>query len=450
MNRAHVRVQHVPLPPPLSPGHQYYLEEAPPAGAYPNAHANSTFMTIDPHDKPFNDFRTLTSRVNLVSDAGSHLTAELRSNAEVKKALDHARSPGTCAGNIPIFIEACSDWSERFPWEVVIDAAGDFLACRAETQVGRLVHRGPAANRMLDGTQLNRRPVLRVLAALVSGIAAADQEEWNRLNQARNDVNATGSFEMDLDVLVCDAALEQKIAKVLQRPCQVALLTAKADVYDALKRKPHILHFFCHGQTQPVHYLAMATNGSVQGACKPLSMSAADLANEVGKKAPHHVWMAILNCCDGAAPGSNVAGSQSIARELVGEHIPVVLGMSEPIDRNSAHVFTESFYRELKDQIVSRFPASGSATSEVEWVDALHAPRRDLLGDRTNQLITTTLAGQYKIWANPVLYTIPRGFRFGYTVRGGPNPTAVATDSVVSAQISGIRGVPVDVAAALA
>jgi hypothetical protein len=449
VTRAHVRIQYVPLPPPLSPGHQYYLEDAPPAGAYPNAHGNTTYMTIDPKDKPLNDFKTLTSQANLVSDAGAHLTGELRKNAEVKKALDHARSPGAGAGNIPVFIEACSDWSEKFPWEVVTDSAGDFLACRAETQVGRLVHRGPAADRMLDGAQLNRRPVLRVMAALVSGIASADEEEWNRLDQARNDVNTTGTFEMDLDVLVCDPTLEQKIATTLQSPSRVSLLTAKSDVYDALKRKPHVLHFFCHGNTQPSPHLAMATNGSVQGSGKPLSMSATDLLSEVGKKAPDHVWMAVLNCCDSATSGSNVVGSQSIAREMVGAQLPVVLGMSEPIDRNSAHVFTESFYRELKDQIVSQFPVSGSVTSEVEWVDTLHAPRRDLLEDRTKQSITTTLAGQYKIWANPVLYTLPRGFRFGYTVRGGTNPSATATSSVISAQLSDIRGLPARVIAAL-
>jgi hypothetical protein len=427
MRRTIIRFQRILQLTSLQTLEKFHLENAPP----PNNHANSrqtlTDLMLNPAASPFTALRALHATPNMVFNVGDALQQELNRNMYVQGALQTIATAPAAHGKNPIFIELCSDLPEEFPWEALFHGAiSDFFCCRATSPVGRLAGGSYLATRWLDGTQINRRPVLRILAVLAAQNVPA-RGEWDALYAARQQANQTNKFELDLDVIVCEQSLLHHIQS-LKIP--VVPLASRQTLADRIGFfKPHIIHFFCHGSTVGSPHLQLGTNS---GTAIPYRVS--DLQNDLQDKGLE-LWMSVLNCCS----LGQTSGSGSFARQLVGPDVAVVIGMAEPINSHFAHVFCKAYYREVVGRIDSCFPLAGQ-TAEVEWVEATVQARREVLEDQTGASYTTRNARNHKEWTLPLFYTVSDEFRFGFTDRAGTQ--ASPSQSVANKAIPALAGIP--------
>jgi hypothetical protein len=113
-------------------------------------------------------------------------------------------------------------------------------------------------------------------------------------------------------------------------------------------------------------------------------------------------WLVTLNCCSGAAAGTELL---SLASQVVAAGFPAAVAMIEPVDAGDAYEFTRAFYRSLfadlkaADTELKRL-AGGAAPARVpfEFARAMHDARTAVCdlhgGDAPNQ----------RQWVLPVLY----------------------------------------------
>jgi len=427
VNRTIIRFQRISLPPPLPALEKFHLENSPPPNNHAKARQTLTDLLLNPTAVPFTAFRAPNVTQNLVCNVGDALQQELNRNAYIQGALQTIAMAPAAQGKRPVFMELCSDLAEEFPWEALFHGvAADFFACRAISPVGRLAGGSYLATRWLDGTAITRRPVLRVLAVLAAQNVPA-RGEWDALYTARNQANATQTFEMDLDVVVKEQPLLQHIQGL---GVPAAPLVSRQTLADRIRLfKPHIIHFFCHGSNVGSPHLQLGTNSGT-----PITYTVSDLKNDL-QKVELDLWMAILNCCC----LGQTTGSRSFARQLVGSDVAVVVGMAEPISSQFAHVFCRAYYREVVIKIDSNFPNVGQSVP-VEWVEATVPARRDVLEDQTRANYTTQNASDHKEWTLPVFYTVADEFRFGFTDRAGSQ--ASPAQAVVKKAVPALAGIP--------
>ncbi len=105
--------------------------------------------------------------------------------------------------------------------------------------------------------------------------------------------------------------------------------------------RPQILHFFGHGQFDPVR-------GGSLALCKPMSeredwLPDDDLVDILGER--RRLRLVVLQSCEGAA-GNEFSG---VANKLVRAAVPAVVAMRYEIDNDSATCFAETFYRRLDE-----------------------------------------------------------------------------------------------------
>jgi hypothetical protein len=427
VSRTIIRFQRILQQDPLPALEKFHLENAPPPNNHPNARQTHTDLSLNSSAMPFTALRAPMATQNVVHNVGDALQQELNRNVYIQGALQTAATAPAAQGKRPIFMEIYSNLAEEFPWEALFhNAATDFFACRAISPVGRLAGGSYLATRWLDGTAIGRRPVLRVLAVLAAQNVPA-RGEWDALNAARNQANATRTFEMDLDVVVHEQALLQHIQGL---GVPAAPLVSKQTLADRIRLfKPHIVHFFCHGSNVGSPHLQLGTNSGT-----PITYTVSELKNDL-QKVELELWMAVLNCCS----LGKTTGSGSFARHLVGSDVAVVVGMAEPINSQFAHVFCKAYYREVVIKIDSNFPNIGQS-APVEWVEATVPARRDVLEDQTGANYTTQNASDHKEWTLPVFYTVADEFRFGFTDRAGSQ--ASPAQAVVRKAVPSLAGIP--------
>jgi hypothetical protein len=90
--------------------------------------------------------------------------------------------------------------------------------------------------------------------------------------------------------------------------------------------------------------------------------------------------------------------------------------MQEPVDARDAHEFCRAFYPALFGILARQLAEGGVA--EVEWADALYAPRQALL-DRNGHD-----PGSSRAWTLPVLYVREEGFHVFSQHPSAPPPPA--------------------------
>lgn len=316
-----------------------------------------------------------------VRAGGTKIYEELCKNREVKKAIDRALD-GEAQ---PIYINASSIPAQGIRWESLW--AGDparFVSLSQTSSVARIAGTDTARN------PARFKPPIRILA-VISAQGRPAEPEWDELRQAIEYAQPTG-LPIQVHVVTGDAAL---YAALRDAPA-VNWLTYAAvpDTVDALsleieKFKPHILHFFCHGQVDAGNaYL------EIQGNVEELQLSIRELTQVTGLE---DVWLVVLNSCLG---GASLEGYPSMAYRIVSDgKVPFAIGATENVDVRDANRFTRAFYKRL---LFSFGKSVGAAAANdvltLEWRQALYAARDAI--NKANQDTPETCTE----WILPVLF----------------------------------------------
>jgi hypothetical protein len=323
-----------------------------------------------------------------VRAAGDRLFISLSAHPAVDHAITLALAPD--AGIHPIYLKTV-DVMDDLPWEALHHPRAKFFALDDRWPIARLPMTSPAgqSKRRLD-------PPLRILAVLAA-LGEPAKPEWDALYTAIH----SAPVGVELHVLVCEDGLRQHIAGLGDPRIKVDYLRSKDQLVQAAQRlKVHLLHLFCHGSatlydTSP--YLQLATRRAWKlGQDKAVTLEANDL-----QPLASLVWLAMLNCCEGAKPS---AKARSMAATMVWDGFPAVVAMREPVAVPDANRFCGAFYTAALAYLADRL--SGGGEVELEWARVMSKPRRALCDELStcHRLTGSEAAAVHPEWTLPVLY----------------------------------------------
>lgn len=368
--------------------------ERPPLGSGADqnlaCHASDPVFVLEPAD----------GDLDVVRAAGARLFEGLSEHEDIRDALIQALGVAH-DGRSPLLVELrMGGDAERIPWEAICTLDGQFLALDARWSVGRIV-----GSRVAAAATRSFRPPLRVVAFL-SCLGVPAFGEWAGLAAAVDN----SPVAVELLVLAGEPDLEQAIADEQRPNVEVTGLPGIHDFENLRRRisefRPDVLHFFCHGSTRDGPHLDLGTQSDWR---RETTLSSLTLeCEQIGQFCDPIVrpWLAVLNCCEGAATTGEI---HSLARDLVYEvGLPAVIGMREPIRGEDATSFSASFYPALFDA-VARLSSEGPAP--VDWPSLLVGPRQ-ALASRPGQPFSAS-AARRREWTLPVLYVHPDEFRLG-------------------------------------
>jgi hypothetical protein len=353
---------------------------------------------------------TLTGPPQAIKQAGETLYARLTQHPEFSTALVQAMAIAS-GGRCPLFIHLDADGdADRIPWEILCAPGGTFLGLEPRWSVARVVD----STVPLPGT-VAFQPPLRI-AALLSCLEISAADEWAALIEA-----VDGSpVPVEILALVGEPDLEQQIADEGRPGVRVLGIPGPEDDEELRNQvvtfRPHILHFFCHGSIRDGAHLELATQADWISRATVSSLflepnQVAALGDPVERP-----WLAMLNCCQGAAAEGEI---HSLASDLVYTGgFPAVIGMREPIASDDASQFSARFYPALFDS-VGRIAEGVSGV--LDWSGLVVAPRRGLVQRRGG--VFSTAAAERHEWTLPVLYLRPEEFQVGNAPP--PNPADI-------------------------
>jgi len=349
------------------------------------------------------------SQVSVLA-GGTRIFEELCKNREVKKAIERALDGDAQ----PIYINATSIPAQGVRWESLWRGGQTgFVSLSPRSSVARIA-----------GTDTARNPAtfsqpLRILA-VISARERPGQPEWNELLNAVQGAQQAG-LSVQVHVVTGDAALYTALSTA---PAVNWLTFAPVpDTIDGLtleieKFKPHILHFFCHGQVDAGNaYL------EIEGNVQELQLSIGKLTQVSGLE---NVWLVVLNSCLG---GASLQGYPSMAYRIVSEgKVPFAIGATENVDVRDANRFTRAFYQRLLFSFgESVKAAAANDVLTLEWRQALNAARDAINAANANTPETSTE------WILPILYEhrtrlqliMPQRQALGAAPPAGPDPAAL-------------------------
>jgi hypothetical protein len=342
----------------------------------------------------------LTGLPQAVKQAGETMYARLAEHQEFSTALIQAMAIAS-GGRCPLFIHLDVDGeADRIPWEILCAPGGIFLGLEPRWSVARVVDSTVPS----PGT-VAFQPPLRI-AALLSCLDIPAAEEWAALIEAVDQ----SPMPVEILALVGEPDLEQQIADEGRPGVHVLGIPGPED--DEMLRnlvvtfKPHILHFFCHGSILGGAHLELATPTDWISEATVSSLFLEP--NQVAALGDpfERPWLAVLNCCQGAAAEGEI---HSLASDLVyAGGFPAVVGMREPIASDDASQFSGWFYPALLDAVDG---IAGGASGTLDWSGLLVEPRRRLIQRRGG--VFSAAAAERHEWTLPVLYLRPEEFQVG-------------------------------------
>ena len=182
-------------------------------------------------------------------------------------------------------------------WEVLRNAVPDYLVLSAARRLFR-VAADPSSPEL--GIRTFPNP-LRFVACL-SPATTDSTDEFNGLVAAA-DAGRKAGLPLELVLYVGQRELVQSAPP--WATCK--LMPSKTENADELKlQRPHILHFFCHGQSELPQALQFATVAE-QRAGVPEGSVLLSMDRIVEAHLLDPTWIVIFNCCDGGRPGEALA-----------------------------------------------------------------------------------------------------------------------------------------------
>jgi hypothetical protein len=331
-----------------------------------------------------------------VKRAGELLYARLAGHAEFQTALTPVP---VGADRCPVYVHLDADGeADRIPWEVLCAPTGLYFGLEQRWSVARVVD----SLVKLPGT-IAFRPPLRI-AVFLSCLGIPAEEEWAGLMAA---VDEATQLPIEILAFVGEPDLEDKIAQEARPNVTVTAVPGPEDLDEMQARvarfRPHVLHFFCHGSIRDKAHLELASQADwiEDSTVSALSLEPAQVAalGDVIERP----WLAVLNCCEGAAAEGEI---HSLASDLVYTGgLAAAVGMREPIASDDAHEFSKCLYPDLFDR-VGRIVSGESGP--LDWSELLVRPRRRLVQRQGG--VFSARAADRREWTLPVLYLRPDEF----------------------------------------
>jgi len=377
-------------------GHEFYLQEA--CGSFAQS---AKLYPFDAH--PDQSMQDVTNGILIpakVSQAGQCLYTRLRKHPAVKKALDTAQA--SINSPCPIYIQIMSDKAEVLPWETLCDQMGDFFTLDLRWSIGRI-----AQPTIHNYDEYSFELPLKIMAILsAAGIDA--RQEWDALYNAITSSN----LKVKLKVLVGQSTLLnhiqtinhpnidlESVQLVPRQPQQL-----EDEIEDFL---PNIIHFFCHGSTIGGPHLQVATAADhARNDGKSRVQISTDSLSQI-PTITKHTWLIVLNSCQGATPTQD---AHSLARSLVTNGFPVVVGMREVVASSDANIFCKGFYKSMLAELKA-FESSNDPSTTICWANKLNKARRRLGQQHAGKQPIKLAAATLKEWTLPVLYVQPMPFK---------------------------------------
>ena len=352
---------------------------------------------------------------DVVRTVGAQLFGELCKNTKVKDAIDHILKSRD--GVQPIYIDPAVLSAQAIKWETLWQEDLGFLALNSRWPIARR-----AEPQFGFETRVKFKPPLRILA-VISADNIPGEPEWNALRNAV-ELNKSAEFPIEIHVLTGEEELYQRIKQENLEGISVGPVLDSASKLDIAigTFKPHVLHFFCHGDIDQSAWLYIRTN--LDNA--PLKLSVDEL---LGYQAVKKVWLVVLNSCRGATVLEDAA---SMACQFVTKGgVPFAIGATEPLDARDANTFSDAFYARLFHNFSNGFSAA-RPDDEItfEWTEALHAGRAAIDAQYEKR------SGKFQQWTLPVLYE--RRDRFQIT-RDAAQTAVAGTKAAASEDIAALR-----------
>lgn len=354
-------------------------------GAGTNAHSNSATVRVLYAPSGFNGQKRgallnihplpPTSSKPVKAD-GEELYRRLGKNAEVIDAIKLLTAQPV-SDMQPLYFRILDHRAASLPWETLF-VGNDFLSLQPNWPIARI---SEGYQRGSPGPQLASTR-LKVMS-IMSAVGAPALGEWDGLIGATRYIRdrhraSQDGLDVDLNVLVGESQLEQKILGAITSSDSISVATIPRTVSEIRNKikhyKPQVLHLFCHGSVSPgkrrLHFGTISDWLSGQGGVGSLNLSLQELASAATKAG---VWLVVINACKGAAA---TADAYSLADDLVRFGVPAAIGHREAIAPIDANRFSTSFFVELYDLLARKIAAGGR--QEIEWAETFYAPRADL------------------------------------------------------------------------
>lgn len=324
---------------------------------------------------------------------GATLVQGLRQHPAVAALLDRAFGAGAAQPHTLALLVRAGE-GRQIRWEALRDDQGKFVALDGRCPIGRITRRLSGAPNAAHAFE----PPLRILA-YVSGIGLDMQAEWDALAAALDAAHAAG-LPVKASVHIGPADLRETARAECEAGAHPAITVgampeAAFELEQQIQRaRPHVLHFFCHGQGgMGASFLELAT-AQDHALNRPGSV-VLDTDTLAGMAALRETWLVVLNCCEGAQGDAEI---ESMAERLVAQTGTRAIGMLEPVASGEASRFSAALYPELfrlLDGVLRMAP--GAHPQYVDLTPALSVPRRAL-----RELNPPLRPGAR--WTLPVLY----------------------------------------------
>lgn len=334
--------------------------------------------------------RSLTATdASPVREVGARLLDSLSAHPAIRDSLASVLNrPDRC----PIYVRMREPASAEYPWETLFDPRGNrFLALEDQWPIARVAD---AAGD--EGEVRYFTPPMRI-TAVMSALGVDARDELRALLAALD----PSGLDFKLHVITGQRKVSRAIAdRGDDRVTCSMLTTQQALVQQISDSSPAILHFFCHGRSEPSSLLEFATRSD-----HILGRSSINLDPGLLRAHAPDTWLVVLNCCEGAR---DVAGAWSLSNELMHGTFSAVVGMREPVAAADANLFTRAFYSALARMLVDELATEGDV--EIDLAPLLGAPRRELR-NKFADLGPLDAAATKREWTNPILYVSPRPLR---------------------------------------
>jgi len=325
---------------------------------------------------------------------GRELHRTLCREPDLKRAVNHLlRAPSGDVWPICFKIEGKTGVQHELAWEALWVKGKEFLALQPQWPIARVVDS--------ESTARVYQAPLHVMAVMSAwGVSA--REDWEAIRAAAEQVRASG-LPIRVTAVVGELDLLAELQDLVRQQQQngdtwltVAGLDSQQTIDHYIRERPHVLHFFCHGQ---VGYgggaLSMATASDRAEVDEPIESVRVDLNRLKKMVNGSRLWLVTLNCCSG---GRSAGPIQSLAQITVEAGAGAALGWRTPVAPGDAHLLCQTVYsslfRQLRDQLGN---VQTNDTVSLELA-ALGYDLRYALREKHRDMLT---------WALPVLYVAP-------------------------------------------
>jgi hypothetical protein len=326
---------------------------------------------------------------SIIADAGTAIHDRLMAHQNAAGALAGtlATPVGDPSREIRIQIETIAKAAHNLPWETLLHPTHGFIALSQDVPFSRLL---PALSGDAVRTTATFDGKLKLLAVLAA-VNVPATSQWTAIRQA---LAQWPGGDVECLILVDQPAFMAQVQA--QLPGAGFTVELVPETADLLTQRigdfaPHIVHFFCHGQSDDGGVLEVATRATALGQV-PLFVRPAPLASAVRSS-----WLVVLNACSSGA-GDPVTNSSSFACSLVEQGVPFVTSMRQQVRFNIADYFAatflDRFVRDLARDYATRAPFN------LQVAPAVTAARGTIMGKFG---AASDLQRRYVEWTLPIL-----------------------------------------------